>query len=240
MHRSSKRLRALARDHVTEQVERLAYHALRSEVWERALLYCQQAGEKAMRRAAYREAVGYYEQALSALQHLRETRATHEQAIDLQLVLRSALLLTGNFGPILAVLREAEALAAALDDPRRLGEGSVFSVHFNVTGDAQAIAAGERARILATAHGNRVLYALANRFLGAPYQAQGDYCRAIDCYRQTVVAIEEAQHHELFGLPLPLGQGSQHLAPRLVPCRVGGCSPRAGPWAKTGCALLRR
>ena len=198
-------LEALARDHVTEQVERLAYHALRSEVWERALLYCQQAGEKAMRRAAYREAVGYYEQALSALQHLPETRATHEQAIDLRLVLRSALLLTGNFGRILAVLREAEALAVTLDDPRRLGQVSgLLSVHFNVTGAyAQAIAAGERARMLATAHGDRVLYASANRFLGAPYQARGDYRRAIDCYRKTVVAIEEAQHHELFGLPLP-------------------------------------
>ncbi len=119
-------LEALARDHVTEQVERLAYHALRGEVWDKALTYCQQAGEKAMGRSAHREAVGYYEQALSALQHLPETRATHEQAIDLRLALRSALLRHGDFGRILAVLREAEALAVALDDPRRLGQVSVF------------------------------------------------------------------------------------------------------------------
>ena len=61
---------------VAEQVERLAHHALRGEVWDKALAYCRQAGEKAMARSAYREAVGYFEQALSALPHLPE-RARH-------------------------------------------------------------------------------------------------------------------------------------------------------------------
>ena len=69
-------LEALAGDRVTEQVERLAHHALRGEVWDKALAYCRQAGEKAMTRSAYREAVGYFEQALDALPHLPETRDT--------------------------------------------------------------------------------------------------------------------------------------------------------------------
>ena len=84
-------LEALAGDRVTEQVERLAHHALRGELWDKALAYCRQAGEKAMARSAHREAVGYFEQALSALPHLPETRDTREQAIDLRLALRSAL-----------------------------------------------------------------------------------------------------------------------------------------------------
>src|SRR5262249_7879612 len=46
-------LEALAGDRVTEQVERLAHHALRGEVWAKALAYCRQAGEKAMARSAY-------------------------------------------------------------------------------------------------------------------------------------------------------------------------------------------
>ena len=74
-----------------EQVERLAHHALRGELWDKALAYCRQAGEKAMARSAYREAVAYFEQALSALSHLPEQRDTREQAIDLRLALRSAL-----------------------------------------------------------------------------------------------------------------------------------------------------
>jgi class 3 adenylate cyclase len=94
-------LEALAGDRVAEQVDRLAHHALRSEVWDKALVYCRQAGEKAMARSAYREAVEYFEQALSALRHLPETRDTREQAIDLRLALRTALRPSGDPGRIL-------------------------------------------------------------------------------------------------------------------------------------------
>ena len=58
-------LERLYPDRLAEHVDRLAHHALRGEVWEKALLYCRQAGEKALERSAYRDAVGYFEQALS-------------------------------------------------------------------------------------------------------------------------------------------------------------------------------
>ena len=194
-------LEALAGDRVAEQVERLAHHALRGEVWEKALAYCRQAGEKALARSAYREAVGSFEQALSALRHLPERRDTLEQAIDLRLALRTALHPSGDSGGILAYLREAEALAAALDDSRRLGQVSMFlSQHFYVMGaHDQAIASGQRALALATASEDIVLHALANRYLGVAYQLQGDYRRAIDCCTQTVASLEGARRHERFG-----------------------------------------
>ena len=95
----------------------------------------------------------------------QSTRDTREQAIDLRLALRTALLPSGDLGRILAYLREAESLAAALDDPRRLGQVSRFlSVHFYNRGAYdQAIAAGQRALALATASGEVVLQALANQ-----------------------------------------------------------------------------
>jgi class 3 adenylate cyclase/tetratricopeptide (TPR) repeat protein len=194
-------LEALTGDRVAEQVERLAHHALRGEVWDKALAYGRQAGEKAMARSAYREAVGYYEQALSALPHLPETRATREQAIDLRLALRSALFLSGDLGRILAALREAEALAMALDDLRRLGQVSGFlSNYFRIMGTYdQAIATAQRALALATANGDVVLHALANRYLGIAYQAQGDYRRASDCLGQTVASLAGARRRERFG-----------------------------------------
>jgi class 3 adenylate cyclase/tetratricopeptide (TPR) repeat protein len=194
-------LEALAGDRVAEQIERLAHHALRGEVWDKALAYCRQAGEKAMARSAYREAVGSFEQALSALPPLPETRDTHEQAIDLRLALRSALLPSGDSGRILAALREAEALAAALDDPRRLGRVLIFqSAHFRAMGmHDQAIAAAQRALALATAGGEVVLLVLANQQLGMAYQLQGDYRRAIACFRQTVVSLDGARRYERFG-----------------------------------------
>ena len=194
-------LEALAGERVAEQVERLAHHALRGEVWDKALTYARQAGEKAMARSAHREAVGYFEQALGALAHLPETRDTIEQAIDLRLALRSALWPSGDLGRILAYLRQAETLAEALDDPRRLAQVLPFlSEHFRFMGAYdQAIAAGQRALALATASGEVVRQAQANQRLGFAYQAQGDYRRAIDCLRQSVAGFDGAQRREHFG-----------------------------------------
>ena len=161
-------LEALAREWVAAQAERLAHHALQGEVWDKALMYGRQAGEKALTRSAHREAVEYCEQALGALSHLPETHETREQAIDLRLALRSALLPSGDFGRVLPYLREAEVLAEALDDPHRLGQVSGFlSIHFgNMGAYDHAITAAQRALALATATGEVVLHALANLNLG--------------------------------------------------------------------------
>ncbi|MGH8068267.1 MAG: AAA family ATPase [Candidatus Entotheonellia bacterium] len=192
-------------DRVAEQVERLAQHALRGELWDKTLAYCWRAGEKAMARSAHREAVGSFEQALSALRHLPETRDTREQAIDLRLALVSALRPLGDFGRLVAVLCEAESLAEALDNPRRLGQISAsLSVHFRQMGAYdQAIAAGERALAHAVTGRDIVLHALANQYLGLAYVRQGNYRRAIDCYRQTVAFSDEAQGREHFGNVIP-------------------------------------
>jgi tetratricopeptide (TPR) repeat protein len=191
-------LEALAPDRLVEQVERLAHHAQRGEVWDKALAYGRQAGEKALARSAHREAVGYFEQALSALAHLPETRATREQAIDLRLALRPALFLLGDGRRILVALREAASLAEALDDPRRLGQVSGFlSFHFFARGAYdQAIATGQRALTLATAGGDAVPCAMANHYLGL---AQGEYQRAINCFRQSVASLEGDLRYERFG-----------------------------------------
>ena len=131
-------LEALAGDRVAEQVERLAHHALRGEVWDKALAYGRQAGEKAMARSAHREAVTHFEQALSALPHLPERRETHEQAIDLRINLRHALFALGHHEQLLDHLRKAEALAEALDDQRRLGRVVAFMTeYFRTRGEAE-------------------------------------------------------------------------------------------------------
>ena len=182
-----------------------------------------------MARSAYREAVGYFEQALSALPHLPEQRDTIEQAIDLRLALRTALRPLGEFGRILVYLHEAEALAETLDDPRRLGRVSALSGKpFLPMGEHdQAIATAQRALALAAASGEVVLHALANHYLGRAYEAQGDYRRAIDCFGQTVASLEGRGATSASGRfscppwsPVP---GS----PRAMP--NSACSLRAGP-----------
>jgi tetratricopeptide (TPR) repeat protein len=183
-------------------------------VWEKALMYFRQAGEKAMTRSAHREAVEYFEQALSALSYMPEQRDTREQAIDLRLALRSALAPLGDYGRILAALREAEALAEALDDPRRLARVSSFlSFDFCRRGlYDQAIAAARRALALATARGEVILQAEANNFLCRVHYHQGNYCRAITAAEQVVAAIEGTRHSERFGVFLPAVHSRAWLA----------------------------
>src|SRR5262249_33630261 len=75
-------IEALAPERAAEQVERLAHHALRGEVWATAVTCCQQASARALDRAAFREAETYLDQALQALAHLPEDD-TRGLAIDL-------------------------------------------------------------------------------------------------------------------------------------------------------------
>ena len=124
---ASERLYA---DRLPEQVERLAQHAFRGEVWDKAVAYCRQAGTKALARSALREVVACFEQALAALTHLPESRATQEQAIDLRFDLRNALWTLGEIRQMLDYLREAATLAEALDDQPRLGRVSAYMCRY--------------------------------------------------------------------------------------------------------------
>jgi class 3 adenylate cyclase len=127
-------LEALAPERLAEQVERLAQHALRGEVWDKALAYGREAGDKALAHSAYREAVVCFEQALAALEHLPDSRALTEQAIDLRLGLRSSLMVLGEApGQLFDNLRRAETLAQTLGDPLRLAQVYAFLVQDHET-----------------------------------------------------------------------------------------------------------
>ncbi|MFQ5830980.1 MAG: adenylate/guanylate cyclase domain-containing protein [Candidatus Methylomirabilia bacterium] len=190
-------------DRPAKQVERLAYHALRGEVWEKALAYFRQAGAKAFARSANREAAACYEEALGALGHLPDSRETLEQAIDVRFDLRNALWPLGQLGRIVDYLREAEALAQALDDQRRLGR--VFSYvtqYFWMTGDPhRALESGQRALALAANLGDFTLQIETNFRLGQAYHALGDYRRAVEVLRENVEALQGDLIHERFGMP---------------------------------------
>src|SRR5262249_53132944 len=181
-------LEALAGDRGTEQVERLAHHALRGEVWDKAVTCCQQAGDRAYDRAAPREAVAYFEQALRAVEHLREHSDTRGLALDLHLALGYPLANLGEYGRWLALLGEAEALARALDDQAQLGRVlAMMAAALRMTGDADgAIVVGRQALALAVEPGARALQAEASLHLGQTYFAIGDFGRAAELLRGNV------------------------------------------------------
>jgi hypothetical protein len=81
-------------------------------------------------RSALHEAGACCEQALAALTHLPESRATQEQAIDLRLNLRNALWSLGEIRQTLDSLRTAATLAKALGDQPRLGWVSAYMCRY--------------------------------------------------------------------------------------------------------------
>jgi tetratricopeptide (TPR) repeat protein len=195
-------LEALAGDRRDDQVERLAHHALRGEAWEKALAYSRQAGDKAHARSAYREAVGYFEQALAALEHLPGSRAATEQAIDLRLGLRITLNVLGEAPErMLDHLRRAETLAQTLGDQRRLG-WVYASMNNNFWGMGEvdrALDYGQRALALTAMLGDAGLQAWAHLSLGRIYYDAGDYSRAVESFERNVAALHGELRYERFG-----------------------------------------
>jgi class 3 adenylate cyclase/tetratricopeptide (TPR) repeat protein len=195
-------LEALAGDRLEDQVERLAQHALRGEVWEKALPYGRQAGDKAQTRSAYREAVMYYEQALAALEHLPESRAATEQAIDLRLGLRTTLNALGEApGRKFDHLRRAEALAETLGDHLWLGRVyAEMGTDCRMIGDVDhAIDYGQRALTLAATLGHVGLQARTHQSMGRLYYDAGDYPRAVESFGWNIATLQGELLYERFG-----------------------------------------
>ena len=195
-------LEALAGDRRDDQVERLAHHALRGEVWDKALAYGRQAGDKARTRSAYREAVVCFEQGLATLEHLPDSRAVTEQAIDLRLGLRGALNALGEAPErMLDHLRRAETLAQTLGDQLRLGQVyAEMSAHCWVAGEVdRAIVYGQRALAVAATLGHVGLQARAHLSLGRAYYDTGDYPRAVESLERNVATLQGDLRYERFG-----------------------------------------
>ena len=85
-------------DGLAEQSERLAYHAVRGELWEKAVGYLRQVGLRAMERGTNLQAVAHLEQAVVALRRLPETRGTAELFIDVHIDLRKCALPERRWG----------------------------------------------------------------------------------------------------------------------------------------------
>ncbi len=195
-------LEALAPDRLAEQVDRLAHHAVRGAVWDKAVTYCRQTGARSAARSAYHEAVACFEQALVALAQLPETRDTLAQAIDLRCDLRHALRPLDEQARIFDHLHAAEALAERLGDPQRLGRiAGYLCVYFHGMDEHdRAMAAGQRALALATTSGAFDVQVIAQIYLGTAYYDVGDFRQALDCVRQAMASLTGELRSAQFGM----------------------------------------
>ncbi|MBI4610123.1 MAG: sigma 54-interacting transcriptional regulator [Candidatus Rokubacteria bacterium] len=188
-----------------EQIERIAHHAFRGEVWGKALTYLRQAGAKAALRSAHREAVTCFEQALVALGHLPEDHDTIRQGIDLRFGLKTSLTPLAEWAQIFDCLRQAESLAKVLGDQPRLGRVSAYASDCSrVMGDHErAIESGRRALAIAEVLEDFPLRVNANTYLGLGYYARGDYRHAIEFFRKNVESLAGELVREQFEMAQP-------------------------------------
>ncbi|HEV8475042.1 MAG TPA: adenylate/guanylate cyclase domain-containing protein [Methylomirabilota bacterium] len=172
-----------------EHVERLAYHALRAEAWERAVGYLRDAGERAVARSANREAVAFYE---DALRHLPDRPETVTLAIDLRLDLRPPLLQLGRLDDIHRLSKEAETMAQRLHDEDRLARVYSYLVnyHYLLGEPVRTLEYGALCLGIAERRGDPALATLARRYLGHSHHAQGQHRLAIQILEDNLSALD--------------------------------------------------
>jgi class 3 adenylate cyclase/tetratricopeptide (TPR) repeat protein len=181
-------------DRLAEQTSGLAVHAMRGEVWEKALHYCREVGNKGFDRRAYSESATGYEQALEALRHLPEGVGAALLAVELRQRLARTLINQGQFQRSVVLLDEAETLARQLDDQAPMRDVlAVLSWARREMGDLDgAMAAASRALEIAVTIGDPVGQASASYRLGQVFFSLGDFGRAAELMRSNVEAALDA------------------------------------------------
>jgi tetratricopeptide (TPR) repeat protein len=188
-------------DRLVEHVERLAHHAWRGEVWDKAARYLRQAGAKVYLRAANREAATCFEQALDALRRLPEYPDAIAESLDIRFDLRNALLALGEWSRLAALLDEAEALAEAVGDARRLGQALNYKViQFWMAADhAAAVQAGLRGLTIGESQEDVALQVVANNCLGLAYVTRGECRKAVRHCEIALALMPEESAQDRFG-----------------------------------------
>ncbi|MGH7306202.1 MAG: ATP-binding protein, partial [Candidatus Rokuibacteriota bacterium] len=187
---------------IDDVVELVAYHFGRGQVWAKAAAYLRWSAAKALARSAYREALTSLEEALQALGRLPETPETREQGIDLRIELRGSLYPLGEFEKMLAYLREAEAMAGAISDSRRLGLVSIHTAeYFRQTGRfAEARTLAEQALAMGDKLQDVPLQSYGGQYFALACNALGDYRRASELLRVVTQSPQPERWTGAFGM----------------------------------------
>jgi tetratricopeptide (TPR) repeat protein len=205
-------------DRLAEHAEALARHALRGEIWEKAVDYLRQAGAKAHARGAFQEALHQFEQALEVVPRLPATPANLRRAIDVRLDFHLPLFVLVQIPRLIQLHQEAEQLARQVHDPGRLGRVSIRMGAYSWMNAQYAgtIEYADQALHIAAATRDPELRILATYILGLGHQARGEYRTAID----VLMGYLEGPDVELAKRRLGFASGSPYVlgCHRLVRC----------------------
>jgi class 3 adenylate cyclase/tetratricopeptide (TPR) repeat protein len=207
---------------LSEQVELLAHHAFRAELWEKAVTYLREAGAKAAARSAFTEGVAYFQQALEALSHMPESRKTLEEAIDIRIGLGPALIAMKGFAAqeVVETYTQAREMCERLGDTPQLfpvlwGLSRLWRFH-NFRGGLQgARELGGELLTLAKRAQEPPLLLEAHHTLWATLFSLGEFTLAQHHYQQGMAIYDprhHAQHASLYGGHDPGVCGLRHAA----------------------------
>ena len=209
-------------DRLAEQFELLAHHALRGELWQKAVTYLREAGAKAAARSAFTEGVAYFQQALEALSHMPESRKRLEQGIDIRVNLGPALIAMKGFAApeVVQTYTQAREMCERLGDtPQLFPVLWGLSRFHNFRGGLHvARELGGQLLTLAKRAQDPPLLLEAHHTLWATLFSLGEFTLAQDHYQQGMAIYDpqqHAQHASLYGGHDPGVCGLRHASQML-------------------------
>jgi predicted ATPase len=197
------------------QPELLAYHYTEAGLIAPAIAYWQQAGQRAVQRSAYTEAIVHFKQGLTVLTSLPEAPARWHQELDLQVALGSALMaVKGQGAPDVAhaYARARELCQQVGDTPQLLAVLRGLVPYYLTRGQLQeSHQLAEQLLRLAEAQADPAPRMLAHFMLGQvmfyrgePALSQTHHAQALALY-----TLQEAQALTVrYGLDLGVGSHS--------------------------------
>ena len=162
----------------------LAVHYQRALIWDKAVEHLLATASQAAERGAYRDAVALFDRTREALAHLPPSSDVMARVVDLLLETRDLLVTLGEIPRTAEHLADAERLARAGGDQRRLAHvlHRVGHNHWLLGDQARAREVNRQVIAIGEQVGDANLIAMGLFKLGQAEHALGDYPRAIACF----------------------------------------------------------
>jgi tetratricopeptide (TPR) repeat protein len=177
-------------DRLAEWTDKLAHHAVRGEIWDKAVEYLRQSGLRASARSAHHEAVACLDQARQIVDKVPGDHTI--AAIDIRLDVFNQFVILAEYRRGLEAATEAASLAERLVDRRRLGYALANQcLMLRVMGrtDDAVVEPGRRALAMATEIGDTDLVASTNYVLATLHTSRGEWGEAEAYFRAALAAM---------------------------------------------------
>ncbi|MCZ6874848.1 MAG: AAA family ATPase, partial [bacterium] len=196
----ARQLEARFSETVETQPELVAHHYTEGGQAEQAMVYWQQAGQRAVQRSAYHEAIVHLTKGLEVITQLPEP-PDPQRAFDLHMTLGPALIATKGFGApeVEQTYTRARGLCEQVGEPPQqfqvmMGLWNCYLLRGTLP-QAQDLA--EELLHLAEEINNPALLLAAYRALGTTLTSRGDFTAARDSLEQGLALYDPDQHREL-------------------------------------------